>query len=78
MHQPHFRVAEHLEVPNSQCLNPALLSTCERYEEAQFHEFRLSKMFMELCPEFVVCDSSIPEYGARVAEGGLLPVVVTI
>jgi len=55
-----------------------LLPTRQRDEEAQLDEFWLSKMCMELCPEFVVRDPCIPKYGACVTQGGFLPFVISI
>ncbi|HJU52031.1 MAG TPA: hypothetical protein VJ815_06825 [Acidimicrobiia bacterium] len=61
-----------------QGLDPTLLSAGEGNEEAQLHQLRFGEMAMEIGPELVVGDLGIPEDGARVAEGGLFPLVVAV
>lgn len=65
-------VPQHLAVADVEGLDPSLLPAGEGDEEAQFDQFGVGEMLVELLPQSVVGDGGVPQDGARVPEGRLL------
>lgn len=60
---------------DAQCLNPPLLTTRQRNEESQLHQFWLGEVRMQLFPQFIIGEAGIPQNGTRVPECRLLAIV---
>jgi hypothetical protein len=65
-------------VPDAERLDPPLLPAGQRDEEAELDELLLGEVLVELAPQLVVCDLRVPDDGAGVAEGRLLPLAVPV
>jgi hypothetical protein len=60
-------------VADVQRLDPPLLPKGKAYEEAELDQLRVGKVGVQVLPEGVIGDGGIPDNGAGVGEGGLLP-----